>query len=148
MLGGTEPHPAQQEAKTERGLIWKDLWTWILSSGVNPTEIHGRPTKFWEVYFKEKTVYWNEKDREYKMKRCCQTTSLLLVEIRPIKLFSFRTVLPSWQRKEPRGWSSVTWRVIPRSRKLIKKCHRLAQLYFRSAEPVTPQCLSISLIFY
>lgn len=43
-LKGHVPQPSQ----VEKGLSSRDLYTWLLSNGVNPTEIHRRPTKFLE----------------------------------------------------------------------------------------------------
>lgn len=108
-FGGIDPFPAQHEAKTEKGLILKKICR-VGFCQVKLTQLKskGDLQNFGNVYLKPKTkrkptVHCNERDREYKMKETCHISKILLVEFRLIKLFSFRSVLLSFKKKEPVG---------------------------------------------
>lgn len=73
-LKGHVPQPSQ----VEKGLSSKDLYTWLLSNGVNLTEIHRRPTKFLRKWCWQKHCWFRLKGTEYRMKGGCQTLKILL----------------------------------------------------------------------
>ena len=69
--------PSHQKPGIEMRLSWKGLWTWLLSNGVNPCEIHKRPTKFLRILYQQNCCHLGLKETEDKLKKGWQTPKIL-----------------------------------------------------------------------
>lgn len=68
-LGDIDHYPAQHEAKTERGLIWKDCGVGFCQVELTPLKSMGDLQSFEKLISKKNAVYWNEKDRVQNEKK-------------------------------------------------------------------------------